>query len=110
MSPPCDPALPCSPPPIVPGMPTSGSRPARPAPTVTVMAFAKFAPPPTVTRLPAIFDVSERIIDKADHHSADAFIANQDFGSAAEQPGMQTFVVAAGDDCLQFFDRTWLGK
>ena len=51
-SPPRLPALPCSAPPIVPGMPTSVSNPASPSRTTVETTCPSFAPPPTVTVRP----------------------------------------------------------
>ena len=98
MSPPRLPLLPCRAPPIVPGMPTRGSSPARPARTVSLMAWASFTPPPAVTCGPGHANLRERRTGEADHDARDALVADQHIGSAAQEPNRHILVAAAASN------------
>ena len=89
-------------------MPTSGSKPASPARTVSLIAWASFTPPPAVTRLPAMRICEKAGLGEAHDHAAHPFVAHQDVRTAAQQANRHIFVAAAADQSGQFVDRIGL--
>ena len=101
MSPPRLPALPCRAPPIVPGIPTSGSRPAKPSRTATARSSARVRAAAGRDGRCGPISMNAGRGQPATTMPRDTFIAHQHVRSAAEQSGSECLPRRSGEPAPQ---------